>query len=36
MGRTFVSTLAELPVVTGLLDDVQDLLGKSLVGDGPG
>lgn len=31
-----VSTLLELAVVGGALDEVEELLGESLVGDGPG
>jgi hypothetical protein len=33
--QTFVSTLLQLPVVGGLLNKIQDLLGQALVRDGP-
>lgn len=32
---SLVGTFFQLSVMTGLLSDVQDLLGQSLIGDGP-
>lgn len=33
--RTFVCALLQHPIVTGLLDQVEDGLGEGLVGEGP-
>jgi hypothetical protein len=35
-GFTFVSSLLQLSVVRSRLNEVEELLGESLVGDGPG
>lgn len=34
--HTFISTLLQLPVMRCLLDEIEDRLGETFVGEGPG